>query len=42
VEIAAVEALPDGWFSVVQRFVVECEGEAKPACVADSLIRVKP
>ncbi len=41
-EIAAVDPLPAGWFSVVQRFVVECEGEGKPACVADSLIRVRP
>jgi acyl dehydratase len=42
VEITAVEPLPDGWFSVVQRFVIDCEGEDKPACVADSLIRVRP
>ena len=42
VEITAVDPLPEGWFAVVQRFVVECEGEAKPGCVADSLIRVKP
>jgi len=42
VEITAVDPLDGGWFAVVQRFVVECEGQAKPACVADSLIRVKP
>jgi len=40
-EITAVDPLGDGWCSVAQRFVVECEAQAKPACVADSLIRVR-
>jgi predicted RNA-binding protein with TRAM domain len=32
----------DGWVQVVQRFVVEVRGGEKPACVADSVIRVLP
>lgn len=29
-----------GWVQVVQRFTVEVEGEPRPACVADSLVRI--
>jgi acyl dehydratase len=39
-EIAAVEPRDDGWLTVVQRFVVEVRGEKRPACVADSVVRV--
>ena len=38
-EIVSVE--PRGeWTQVVQRFVVEVRGAEKPACVADSVVRV--
>jgi acyl dehydratase len=29
------------WWEIVQRFTVEIEGSAKPACVADSVVRVR-
>ncbi len=37
-EVASVTPKGD-WVEVVQRFVVEVRGEAKPACVADSVVR---
>jgi acyl dehydratase len=42
-EIVEVSDLPDGWFQVVQRFVVSVRDSTsgKPACVADSVIRVQ-
>src|SRR3954466_6690030 len=39
-EIASVEPREDGWVTIVQRFVVEVRGEERPACVADSVVRV--
>jgi len=39
-EIASVDERDDGWLQVVQRFVVEVRGGERPACVADSVIRV--
>jgi acyl dehydratase len=39
-EIASVEARDDGWVTIVQRFAVEVRGEERPACVADSVVRV--
>ncbi|PTL60127.1 MaoC family dehydratase [Paraconexibacter algicola] len=41
-ELAAVSDRGDGWWQVVQRFTVEVEGGTRPACVADSVIRVRP
>ena len=41
-EIATITERPDGWVDVVQRFVVEVRGGERPACVADSVIRVRP
>lgn len=41
-EIASITERPDGWVDVVQRFVVEVRGGERPACVADSVIRVRP
>ena len=38
-EIVSVAELADGWVQLVQRFRVEVRGEAKPACVADSVVR---
>ena len=38
-EIVAVE--PRGaWTQIVQRFTVEVRGGERPACVADSVVRV--
>ena len=39
-EIASVEERGDGWVQIVQRFTVEVRGEERPACVADSVVRV--
>ena len=39
-EITRVEERGDGWVQVVQRFTVEVRGEERPACVADSVVRV--
>ena len=41
-ELVGVTPREDGWWQVVQRFTVEVEGESRPACVADSVIRVLP
>ena len=41
-EIVAATERDDGWVEVVQRFVVEVRGGERPACVADSVIRVLP
>ena len=40
-EITRVTPRDDGWVEVVQRFVVEVRGEDRPACVAESLVRVR-
>ena len=40
-EITRVTERDDGWVEIVQRFVVEVQGGDKPACVADSVIRVR-
>ena len=39
-EIVAADERDDGWVQIVQRFVVEVRGGERPACVADSVIRV--
>jgi acyl dehydratase len=39
-EVVSVEDRGDGWVQVVQRFVLEVRGSARPACVADSVVRV--
>ena len=41
VEIVSVTERGE-WVEVVQRFTVERRGEERPACVADSVIRVLP
>ena len=40
-EIVSADERDDGWIQVVQRFVVEVRGEDRPACVADSVVRVQ-
>ncbi len=39
-EIVSVDEREDGWTQVVQRFTVEVRGGDRPACVADSVVRV--
>jgi acyl dehydratase len=39
-EIMSVDERDDGWTQVVQRFTLEVRGAEKPACVADSVVRV--
>ena len=39
-ELLVVEPRDDGWVQTVTRFTVEVEGEDRPACVADSVVRV--
>lgn len=41
-EVVDVGERDGGWVQIVQRFTVELRGGAKPACVADSVIRVLP
>jgi acyl dehydratase len=46
-QVLSVDAREDGWWQIVQRFVVEVEPPAgeepgRPACVADSVIRARP
>jgi acyl dehydratase len=38
-ELTSFDELGDGWFAAVTRFTVEAEGQDKPACVADSVVR---
>jgi len=39
-ELTAVEPREGGWVQTVTRFTVEVEGEERPACVAESVVRV--
>jgi acyl dehydratase len=39
-EVLSVEELDGGWWHIVTKFVVEPEGGEKPACVAESVIRL--
>jgi len=41
-ETLAVDDLGNGWWQVVQKIVVEVEGNEKPACVGESVGRVIP
>lgn len=39
-ELVAVEERGAGWVQTITRFVVSVEGEERPACVADSVVRI--
>jgi acyl dehydratase len=39
-EVVSADERDDGWTQVVQRFTIEVRGEERPACVADSVVRV--
>jgi acyl dehydratase len=41
-EVVEIDDVGGGWFQIVTRFVVEVEGNDKPACVADSVGRALP
>ena len=39
-EVVSADERDDGWVQIVQRFNVEVRGGERPACVADSVVRV--
>ena len=39
-ETVSVDELGDGWYQLVQRWTVEAEGNEKPVCVAESVVRL--
>ena len=41
-EVLSVDDAGAGWWRFAERYTVDVEGAAKPACVADSLVHVRP
>jgi acyl dehydratase len=39
-ETVSVDNVGNGWYQLVQRWTVEVEGNEKPACVAESVVRL--
>jgi acyl dehydratase len=39
-ETVSVDEVGNGWYQLVQRWTVEVEGTEKPACVAESVVRL--
>jgi acyl dehydratase len=39
-ETLSVDEVGGGWYQLVQRWTVEVEGNEKPACVAESVVRL--
>ena len=39
-ETVSVDEVSDGWYQLVQRWTVEAEGNEKPVCVAESVVRL--
>ena len=39
-ETVSVDEVGDGWYQLVQRWTVEAEGNEKPVCVAESVVRL--
>ncbi len=39
-ETLSVDEVGNGWYQLVQRWTVEVEGNEKPACVAESVVRL--
>lgn len=39
-ELLSVQEKGEGWWEIVDRYTVECEGVEKPACVAESVSRL--
>jgi acyl dehydratase len=40
-ETVSVDEVGDGWYQLVQRWTVEAEGNEKPVCVAESVVRLR-
>jgi acyl dehydratase len=41
-ETLSVDEAGDGWYQLVQKWTVEIEGQEKPACFAESVVRLLP
>jgi acyl dehydratase len=41
-ELVSAEEKGGGWLEIVDRFTIEVEGGEKPACVAESVVRLLP
>ena len=39
-ETQSVDEVGDGWYQLVQKWTVEIEGQEKPACFAESVVRL--
>ena len=39
-DTVSVDEVGNGWYQLVQRWTVEVEGNEKPACVAESVVRL--
>ena len=39
-ETLSVDEVGDGWYQLVQKWTVEIEGQEKPACFAESVVRL--
>ena len=39
-ETLSVDDVGDGWYQLVQKWTVEIEGQEKPACFAESVVRL--
>ena len=40
IETLSVDELDGGWYQIAQKWTVEVEGNEKPACVAESVVRL--
>ena len=40
IETLSVDELEGGWYQIAQKWTVEVEGNEKPACVAESVVRL--
>jgi acyl dehydratase len=40
IETLSVDELDGGWYQIAQKWTVEVEGSEKPACVAESVVRL--
>jgi acyl dehydratase len=40
IETLSVDEVGDGWHQLIQRWTVEVQGSEKPACVAESVVRL--
>ena len=40
IETLSVDELDGGWYQIAQKWTVEVEGNEKPACVAEAVVRL--